>query len=203
MFRQCYKVLKDRPYTKSLLYALIIINILGSVYGYYWYRYQLVETQLKYWIFVPDSPLATTLFAISLIIIVLTGRESWLHGIAYSGVMKYGFWAVILITHFWITSGNIRFTEAVLWVSHLGMVFEGLVYFRHWEVVKFRLAAIVMWFGVWDYVDYALNLHPYLYHSQQRFLALSSAVALSGILIFWALKKYSKKIQQVGKNGFS
>jgi uncharacterized membrane protein YpjA len=172
------------------MYLLIIINILGSIYGYYWYKNQLAATQFKYWIFVPDSPFSTTLFAISLIIIALINIESWLHGIAYLGVIKYGIWAVILITHFWLFSGDVRITEAMLLFSHLGMALEGFVYFRHFKVTKPRIIAIVIWFIIWDYVDYVLDLHPYLYDNGQWFLALISAVILSTVLAAWALVKY-------------
>lgn len=47
---------------KSFLIALLIINLLGTIYGYYWYGWQLAMTKPIFYIFVPDSPTASLFF---------------------------------------------------------------------------------------------------------------------------------------------
>lgn len=42
-----------------MLILVLAINFLGTVYGYYWYLPQLLETPARFLIFVPDSPTAT------------------------------------------------------------------------------------------------------------------------------------------------
>lgn len=44
---------------RSFIGLLLAINLFGTVYGYYWYRYQLAETPAKFLLFVPDSPTAS------------------------------------------------------------------------------------------------------------------------------------------------
>ncbi|MFC7391584.1 DUF1405 domain-containing protein, partial [Scopulibacillus cellulosilyticus] len=51
---------------KWVITTLLIINILGTVYGFYWYKFQLKETPLKFMAFVPDSPTASLFFCIVL-----------------------------------------------------------------------------------------------------------------------------------------
>ncbi len=52
---------------KSILVCLLIINILGTIYGYYWYRYQLEQTPFYFLPFVPDSPTASLFFVFVLL----------------------------------------------------------------------------------------------------------------------------------------
>ncbi len=44
---------------KRFLTLLLIVNILGTIYGYIWYGSQLAETPKKFLLFVPDSPTAS------------------------------------------------------------------------------------------------------------------------------------------------
>ena len=37
----------------------LIVNLLGTIYGFIWYGNQLKETSPIFWPFVPDSPMAT------------------------------------------------------------------------------------------------------------------------------------------------
>ena len=50
----------------SLLIAIIIINIAGSLVGLFYYWDQLVSASPFAWIFIPDCPLYTMLVAIVL-----------------------------------------------------------------------------------------------------------------------------------------
>lgn len=49
---------------KPIIFIMILINFFGTVYGYYWYRYQLADTPAHFYIFVPDSPTASLFFLI-------------------------------------------------------------------------------------------------------------------------------------------
>jgi uncharacterized membrane protein YpjA len=72
---------------KRFLSVLLLINILGSFYGYYWYRGQLAATNVLLWPFVPDSPLSTTLFSLVLVLYLLGKKSSLLSLLAGSGSM--------------------------------------------------------------------------------------------------------------------
>ena len=49
---------------KFLLYVLILVNIAGTLFGFWYYRFQLPETPFYKMIFVPDCPLYALMFAI-------------------------------------------------------------------------------------------------------------------------------------------
>lgn len=49
------------------LWLLLIINTFGTIYGYIWYQYQLIETPPIFIPFVPDSPTASLFFVFVLI----------------------------------------------------------------------------------------------------------------------------------------
>ena len=61
--KQIYPILGNRYF----LWLLLIVNIFGTIYGYYWYGWQLAETPTIFLPFVPDSPTASLFFVIVLI----------------------------------------------------------------------------------------------------------------------------------------
>lgn len=64
---------------KSFFRLLLIINLLGTLYGYYWYKWQLVQTPLHFLPFVPDSPTAS-LFFVFVLIAFLKGEKLAFNG---------------------------------------------------------------------------------------------------------------------------
>lgn len=184
------------PWQSRFVVPLLLINIMGSAYGYYWYSGQLAETAKKLWLFVPDSPLATTLLAVVLALWLMGCRNALLSLVACTACIKYGIWAVIVITDFWAGGGAIRFPEAMLWVSHLGMAAEGAVYLRTYLFETLPgagrgftfpvLAAAGAWMLLNDILDYSLGIYPYLYVAGQESLAEASAFCLSLLLVLSA-----------------
>lgn len=177
---------------------LLVINILGSAYGYYWYKEQLAQTAKTLWLFVPDSPLATTMLALMLVVAMLGYRIAFLCVLACTACIKYGLWAVIMISDYWLSGGELRFDEAMLWVSHLGMAVQGVVFLitvnrswflvrRPWRVGNNITAPVVAvtagWMFLNDFLDYYLGIHPYLYLHTQGQLAAVSVVSLSILLV--------------------
>lgn len=182
-------LLLDNPFEKWFLLSLVFINLAGSLYGYYWYREQLASTPLIWWPFIPDSPLATTLFGLALLLSSWEREDSLLQIIAAAAVIKYGLWAMIIISDFWLAGNPITAVETGLWLSHLGMVIEGCIFLRHWSVYLRDLFPALLWLGLNDFVDYGLGKHPYLFAPGQERLALFTAVFLSLFLSFWYLAR--------------
>ncbi len=120
----------EDPWQSRYAIPLLLVNAGGSVYGYYWYSNQLAETAVKWWFFVPDSPLATTMLAAVLALSLLGYRNAFINLVSFTANIKYGLWAVIVISDFWTGGGAIRYTEAMLWVSHLGMAAQGFIFLR-------------------------------------------------------------------------
>lgn len=180
-----FDLLFDNPFRRWFLVTLVVVNLLGSVYGYYWYSGQLKATPVSLWLFTFDSPLSTTFFAFALIGL-LTGIDSkLLQLIAYTGVIKFGIWAAIIILDYWIAGGAPTIIVGMLLLSHLGMAIEGWVFLRHLYVPLWSLMGLALWFGIGDYLDYVIGIHPYFYYAGQFMVAAITAVALSvGLLVY-------------------
>lgn len=198
MWLKIRNLLWDNPFQPWFISTMIIIDILGSFYGYYWYRYQLAENAVYWWLFIPDSPLATTLTAVALLLVLQHRNKAVLFQLlAYTAIIKYGIWAVVLISHFALSGAYIAPEIWMLWFSHLGMAAEGFIYLRHLEVNLRQVALVCGWMLFNDYLDYGLGLHPYLYAASQWKIALFSALLLSiGLSI---LKIYSMYICKSGR----
>ncbi|MCL6612492.1 MAG: DUF1405 domain-containing protein [Peptococcaceae bacterium] len=197
------------PWQAGYAVPLLLVNAAGSAYGYYWYSGQLARTARELWLFVPDSPLATTMFAGVLALSLLGYGNAYLNLLALTANIKYGLWAVIVISDFWAGGGSVRFAEAMLWVSHLGMAAQGVIYLRAClfgtppgpgrGVAGRALAVTAVWMLLNDFLDYCLGIYPYLYEPGQVLLGAVSAVSLSlalvvsiKILSFTRLSKYSR-----------
>ncbi|MGI9861369.1 DUF1405 domain-containing protein [Moorella naiadis] len=184
-------LLWEDPYQDWFLVTLLVINLLGSIYGYYWYHEQLLATPWFWWPFTPDSPLATTLFTLALFLALGRWESGLLRLVAAVAVMKYGLWAIVIITDFWRAGAAVTPVEAGLWLSHLGMLAEGYLFLRHWPAVPWQLGVIALWLIINDSVDYGLGLHPYLFRPDQEGLALvtATAISLAAILyLVWRIK---------------
>lgn len=170
------------PWQARFVRPLLIVNLLGSVYGFYWYHEQLAATPFYSWPFVPDSPLATTLFALALAGSLAGLKSPLLRAVACTASIKYGLWAVVVISQFWWLGGQPALAESMLWLSHLGMAAQGFVYLRRvcWS------ALVALFTGGWmflnDALDYRAGLHPYLFAAGQETAAAVTATALSGLL---------------------
>lgn len=165
------------------LIALFVINILGSFYGYYWYWGQLTSTSKLLWLFVPDSPLSTTLFAGALFFHLTHRQVKVLPLLACAFLVKYGLWAVAVNLHLlWIGEGFTG-TNLMLALSHFGMAVEGIIYFR---LLDTRLTGIYVVSAILlfqDFMDYGVGLHPYLFSEAQYSFALHIALLLTGIIL--------------------
>ena len=171
------------PWQSRFTVPLLVINVLGSAYGFYWYREQLVETPFYLWPFVPDSPLSSTLFAAALLLSLAGASKKLFQILAFTVSIKYGIWAVIMISNYWFNDGPVAPTETMLWLSHLGMAAEGAIFLR---TFRFGVHVVIItgaWMLVNDLMDYGAGLHPYLFMAGQETLAMVTALALTVLLM--------------------
>ncbi|MEW6663020.1 MAG: DUF1405 domain-containing protein [Bacillota bacterium] len=170
------------PFRRWFLVTLAIINLAGSVYGYYWYSPQLAVTPWWWWPLVTDSPLSTTLMAV-VVGAFWAGRPlPFLPLVAYTTVIKYGVWASVIILDYWFQGGEQDFILWMLFLSHLGMALQGYLFWRHLKATWKEGLAAVLWMGLNDLVDYAGGLHPNLYTPQQLPLAAVTGISLTILL---------------------
>ncbi len=87
-----YAMLRQR----SVLLFLLVVNILGTIYGFIWYGNQLKETSPIFWPFVPDSPMAS-LFLSFCFNRFFNEEKLWINrGASDCYFNKYGIWAVVV-----------------------------------------------------------------------------------------------------------
>lgn len=145
------------------LWSLIIINFLGSIYGFYWYKNQLIQTSPGFLrIFVPDSPTGSILFTFFLIALVVGRSIPTLEAFAAVTNFKYGVWAVAVIMGGWMMGGEQHWSDYMLMFSHGGMALESLLYAKFYTIRIRHLLLVAIW-TIWnDWMDYMLDIHPWL-----------------------------------------
>ncbi|GAB7387541.1 DUF1405 domain-containing protein [Bacillaceae bacterium] len=153
------RLLAQRPF----LWFLFAINFLGTIYGFFWYKQQLAETSPSYLrLFVPDSPTASGLFTLVLFAYLMGRRFPLLEAFASITNFKYGVWAVVMIVVGWAMGDPVSWTDGMLVVSHAGMAAEAVLY-RGFYRYRFRqIAVVAAWTLTNDWLDYSLDIHPWL-----------------------------------------
>lgn len=160
-----YSILGNR----SVLWLLLIINFLGTVYGYFWYGPQLERTPAHFLIFVPDSPTASLFFVFVLIAFLL--RKNWplIEALAFVTLFKYGIWAVVMNFLVFIVEGEIDPIGLMLMASHGAMALQAVLYAPFY---RFKLMSLVI-AGIWtlhnDVIDYVFMMMP-SYHMLNEYM---------------------------------
>ncbi|WP_044640203.1 DUF1405 domain-containing protein [Risungbinella massiliensis] len=149
------------------LWTLFWINLLGSIYGYYWYLNQLKLTPAKYLIFVPDSPTASAAFTLVLFCYLMGRRSPLIEAFAAITLIKYGVWAVVMI--FWGASlqpepllDAVVPAQWMLTFSHLGMAFQAFLYAKYFSFGWKEIAIVSVWTFLNDAIDYLADMHPWV-----------------------------------------
>lgn len=146
-------------------WAVIIINTAGSIFGFWYYRFQLLNTSLVMWPVVPDSPIATILMVASVLSWRFGQNRHWIHALAFVGNLKYGLWvvAVQIFINDVLMSQNLYYW--FLLISHFGMGLQAFVIYRY---AKFTVPAVgiaTSWFGFNDIVDYLIPIIGEYHHT--------------------------------------
>jgi uncharacterized membrane protein YpjA len=144
----------------QFLWMLLVINIFGTVYGYYWYVPQLVNTPAIFLPFVPDSPTASLFFVFVLIAFLLKTNWPLMEALAIVTLFKYGIWAVIMNLLVLNVTGNLHWTGYMLMASHLAMAIEGMLYAPYYRFKLWHLtfAAIIALHN--EIIDYVFMMMP-------------------------------------------
>jgi uncharacterized membrane protein YpjA len=152
-------ILENTP----LLVAIIIINVAGTLVGFFYYWDQLVTSSPVYWIFIPDCPLYTMLAAAVLTIYVTTKRSSDLVNFITSiGLAKYATWTIFVVLTFSAFYFSIDSSlYSVLVILHVAMAAEFIIPLMLMRKPKESYIAVALaWFFANDFADYYLGTHP-------------------------------------------
>lgn len=178
------------PERRRLVWILVPIDLLGAVYGFNWYYEQLRRTPFKAWPVVPDSPLSTLLFGLVLIGILRKRRITWLEGIAYLSMVKYGVWTVLVLGHYALVYHTLDFETAHLMLSHAAMALEAVIFLRYYPPGLKPALLATGWSLFNDYMDYFYDYHPTLpapeFVGGIAWLSFLSSLIFGTGLILWA-----------------
>ncbi len=183
---QCQKAMLSN---RRWLAALFATNVLGFIYGIYYYWHQLSITPMYLWIFVIDSPLPVLLFAVICAMIYLKkSSPQWLILFSFFGLIKYGIWTDIVIYLFrdYFFSVN-PLIYGLNFHLHFGMVLEGLLLL---QLLKPKLKDILFVGGFYllnDYLDYFYGTVTLIPDGYRTFLMVESfamTLILAGVAIY-------------------
>ncbi|MFB6196521.1 MAG: DUF1405 domain-containing protein [Haloplanus sp.] len=140
----------------SLAWAVVAINLVGTAFGFWYYRFQFAAEPLVVWPLVPDSPLATLFIAASLALWKLGRPSETVNALAFFGCWKLGLWTPFVLLAF--AEGFLATTPLPMYAflvgSHLMMVVEAFLIHRYADFPVGAVAVAVAWYGLNDLVDY-------------------------------------------------
>lgn len=153
---KCWYLLTHRAF----LTLLLIINFLGTIYGYYWYRYQLDITEPKFYIFVPDSPTASLFFCFAIVGWLLGKHFKLMEVLALITLIKYGLWAVVMNLLTLYVAGDIGIDGWMLVFSHFMMAVQAVLYLPKYRFNFGHIAVAAIWTLHNDVIDYVFGQMP-------------------------------------------
>jgi len=169
-----YSILGNRAILKLLLF----INVVGTIYGYYWYIPQLEDTPAKFLLFVPDSPTASLFFCFVLVAFLLKKNWPWMEALALVTLVKYGIWAVVMNILVFVVQGEIDLLSLMLLISHALMAVQAILYAPFYRMKAYHLIGAAVWTLHNDVIDYVFLMHP-------RYPTLNDYVLQIGYFTFW------------------
>lgn len=161
-----------------ILWLLLVINVLGTIYAYYWYRYQLAETPPIFLLFVPDSPTACLFFVFVLVAFILGRNWPLFEALAMVTLFKYGIWAVVMNYLVLVVSGELDMIGYMLMLSHGAMALQGLLYAPFYRFKAWHLVVVGIWTLHNDVIDYVFKMLP-------RYHMLDDYIPQIGYFTFW------------------
>lgn len=165
-YKQVYQRVYQRAYrpilqSPLLLSLVVLVNLGGTVFGFYYYWAQLMATNPILWVFVPDCPLYTLLFVPAVVLLRVGRLPRVFGGLVAAGLVKYGLWTVFVILYYseYFLAPASRSLYLVLLFLHVGMAVEaGLVLDD--GLSGLEMWVVLGWLLVNDLVDYGLGVHP-------------------------------------------
>ncbi|QKY69193.1 DUF1405 domain-containing protein [Lentibacillus sp. CBA3610] len=163
---------------KWFLRLLFMINLLGTIYGFYWYRHQLSGTPDIFLLFVPDSPTASLFFTIVLLFFLFNKNVPYIEALAMITLFKYGAWAVVMNLLTLMIEGSLGWTGYMLMLSHGAMAIQGLLYTPFYAIKLRHIVVAAIWVLHNDIIDYVFEQMP-------NYSSLTAYMNEIGYFTFW------------------
>lgn len=164
-----------------LAWPIVAINLAGTAFGFWYYRFQFADTVAVMWPWLPDSPLATLLMATSLALWRLGRPNEVVNALAFYGNIKLGLWTPFVLLAF--NDAFLATTPLPMYGflvgSHLLMVLQAFLIHRYGRFPPWAIVAALTWFTVDLSVDYFVPIIGGPHHTYLPF-AEPDAVAVWG-----------------------
>ncbi|CAG9608291.1 DUF1405 domain-containing protein [Pseudoneobacillus rhizosphaerae] len=190
-----YAILANR----NVLLLLLIVNIIGTLYGYYWYGWQLADTPTKFLVFVPDSPTASLFFVFVLIAFLLKRNWGLMEALAIVTLFKYGIWAVVMNLLVLVEMGELDWLSYMLIGSHFAMAVQGILYAPFYRIKVWHIIVTAIWTLHNDVIDYVFMMLPRypvldLYTPQIGYFTFWLSILSVGIAYYFGIRKNRLKL---------
>jgi uncharacterized membrane protein YpjA len=190
-----YAILTNR----NILLLLLIVNILGTLYGYYWYGWQLADTPTKFLLFVPDSPTASLFFVFVLIAFLLRRNWGLMEALAIITLFKYGIWAVVMNLLVLVETGELDWLSYMLIGSHFAMAVQGILYAPFYRIKIWHIIVAAIWTLHNDVIDYVFMMLPRypvldLYTPQIGYFTFWLSILSIGLAYYFGVRKNRLKL---------
>jgi uncharacterized membrane protein YpjA len=138
-----------------LAWPIVAVNLAGTAFGFWYYRFQFERTATVLLPFVPDSPAATLFIALSLAAWKLGRTNEYLNALAFFGCIKLGAWTPFVLLAY--PAANLATTPLWLYLflvtSHLAMVVQAFLIHRYAGFPVAAVGAAAAWYSL----DYAID----------------------------------------------
>jgi uncharacterized membrane protein YpjA len=145
---------------RNFLILLFLINLVGTIIGYWWYEGQLAQTEPIYYIFVPDSPTASLFFTIALFGWILGKSFKLMEVLAVVTLIKYGVWAVAMNLLTLYQGQDIGPDGWMLVISHGLMAVQAILYLSKYTYTTIHFFIAAVWTLHNDAIDYLFGQMP-------------------------------------------
>jgi uncharacterized membrane protein YpjA len=184
---------------RNVLLLLLIVNIIGTLYGYYWYGWQLADTPTKFLVFVPDSPTASLFFVFVLIAFLLKRNWGLMEALAIVTLFKYGIWAVAMNLLVLVETGELDWLSYMLIGSHFAMAVQGILYAPFYRIKVWHIIVTAIWTLHNDVIDYVFMMLPRypvldLYTPQIGYFTFWLSILSVGIAYYFGIRKNRLKL---------
>ncbi len=171
---------------QNLIKFLILVNLAGTIYGWYYYKFQLMASNPLLWPLITDCPNASFLFAVAAYLIYSRRKKDDFSFFASANMVKYGIWTMaILIYHrdyFFAPERYLLYSA--IFVTHFFLVLEAIPLKNSISSVGEKgLAITLAWLLANDFFDYVVETHPYIPERNIEYVAIFT-VLLTFIAFF-------------------
>ena len=187
------------------------VNLVGTAFGFWYYRFQFGFEPVVMWPFVPDSPVATLFIALSLLAWRFGRSNEYLNALAFFGCLKLGLWTPYVLAAFSADFSYLHWAmyNFLFW-SHLAMAAEAFVLHRYADFPVRAVTVAVVWYVLNDVVDYFVPIVGDPHHTTvpaevvsgaydhslpAHDVAAAGAVVLTVAATFLALSTRVKKLE--------